>query len=110
VYTPEPAQGGATRYHVMCLGQRAIYLVENGEAVMEAPKSDNKFVRKIAMKASFAFQCHPAEVTVTSADKDRTFGGVILPSHAIAEGCGRKATFVQQGGDFVEEGAAAGKE
>jgi len=73
-FTPEPAKEGGTRYHVMCLQQRAIYIVRDGEAVMEAPNSENKHVRKITMKASFAFKCHPAEISVESLDKDRTFG------------------------------------
>lgn len=102
-FTPEPGPGGATRYHVKGCGQRAIFLVKDGVAVLDAPANENKHVRKIAMKASFKFACHPGEVTVTSADKDKTFGGTLLPTRAIAKGCKQEATYVYSSRDFVLE-------
>ena len=77
---------------------------------MEAPTSDNKHVRQIAMKASFTFQCHPGKVTVTSADEGKEFGGTLLPTRAIAKGCDQEATFVYEGREFVQEGASPSKE
>lgn len=93
-YTPEPGPKGATRYHVKGCGQRAIFLVKDGVGAIEAPASESKHVRQIAMKASFKWACNPAKISVTPTEKDRPFGGTILPTRALVKGCDREAFYV----------------